>query len=393
MAQDFFCEDDFFDIAQRVKGRVEDPLSLVVSDPAKVQIPDFDFSYKDARPKMAEYNHNDAGKGPELRALIASILSVVDAFGKVDADNITLAPSLTSASLNVLFALSLLRVKMIAIGTPCYYATRLQMDRLGFTANLIPTFEHEGFRLDPGRIPFDCNTLWVTHPIISLTKDFKFDDLQQWLRHQDAARPRYIIIDEAADCKSPARLDIEGLSSKGIEIIRMRSFFKQVNINGQRLAFLVSSKKISQHLAKEAWLSHGGLDRFSMGTVDWVADNQSGYDELKSKMLERCSLEHATLARFIRGSDVSLPVYENGYITSLRIDMREWPEFQSGGHELARERLIEALITSQILPTLAPSMYFAYEPGIERLRLGYLGATAVRERALGKILNHLPVRA
>lgn len=387
-----FHPDDFFEVAERVKRKVDHPANLVALDPSKVDVPTFEFDVQQLSGKLAEYTNNDAGDGPRLRSQLALQIAKDGSFGNLHAENITIAPSLTSASINVLLALKQLGLKKAALASPCYYATKLQMDRIGLEHELLPTYEVECFRLSSDRIGEDANTLWITNPIISLTKNFEFESIDPWLFAKKENKTRYLVIDEAVDCDLPARFDIEGLSSCGVEVLRLRSLFKQVSINGQRLAFIVSSKKMTSVLARETWLSHGGVDRFSISTAEWASKNASDYSDLKATMLLRCKKENSELNRFLRGSNVSLPPYENGYITSLKIDMKKWPAFKKGGHQLAREQLIGSLVRAEILPTLAPSMYFAHEDGVERLRLGYLGATALREKALGRLLDQLPVR-
>lgn len=383
-----FMRDDFFDISARLAEKTDKPINLVTADHTKVEVPNFPFTANEEKERLVAYANNDAGAGLKARQQIVDIIDSKRAFGDIDINNITLAPSITSASMNVLLALSQIGVTSIGLATPCYYATKFQIERVGLQPVLLPTYRSQNFDLSLSNDLSTFDVLWITHPIISLTKDFGLNALPAWFEQNRSGKRKIIVVDEAVDLKPPHVMNVEEFSKYDIEIIRLRSFFKQLSINGQRLSYIVSSKIFSKILSNETWIAHGGVDQFSLSTLGWVLENSGQYDELSGLMLSNCEREYRALHNLLTGSNISIPNYQNGYITSLEIDMRAWRSYQNFGHSAAREDLIEYLLSIDVLPTLAPSMYFAHDDGVERLRLGFLGSTMLREKVLLKMADH-----
>ncbi len=388
MCVPLFMRDDFFDISARLAEKTDKPISLVAADHTKVEVPDFPFTAIEGKKGLVDYANNDTRVGRRARQQIVEIIGRERVFGNIDIHNITLAPSITSASMNVLLTLSQLGVTSIGLATPCYYATKFQIERIGLQPVLLPTYTRQDFNLASSNDLSVFDVLWITHPIISLTKDFAFDQFSAWLEQNQGHKRKIIVIDEAVDCKQPHVMNVEDFFKNDIEIIRLRSFFKQFCINGQRLSYIVSSKSLAEILSHETWVAHGGVDQFSLSTLKWVLDNPDKYDNLSGLMLTNCARECRALQNMLAGTNIRIPDYQNGYITSLEIDMRAWKSYQNAGHAAARKELIDYLLNINVLPTLAPSMYFAHDDGIERLRLGFLGSTMLREKMLLKMVDH-----
>lgn len=384
-----FRPDDFYEIYKYIKIKNEINHNLVSPDTEKIQIPDDITKPRISKKNIVDYNNNYIGSGPNLREMIANRMNFHSAFGNLSADCITLAPSITSASINIIIALLNMGVASVGLATPCYYATKFQLEHFNIKKILlIPSYSQLDYNLNFDSKSLNCEVIWLTHPIISLTKDFFFKQLEQWINHA-TNKKRYLVIDEAVDCKSPTALNTDRYKSRNVEVIRIRSFLKQLSINGQRLAFIIASEDISNEISKESWISHGGIDIFSIESALWAIKNARAHEELCRLMLERCDDERTKIAKLLHGTCMSIPKYQNGYISHIKIDMTNWNVYKTEGHEPSRQKLIDSFATIGLLPTLSPSMYFAHENGTERLRLNYLGSSIKREKVLLKLISQL----
>lgn len=384
-----FLDDDFYKVTEKIHSRNLKTFNLVTASENEVTVPDFGFSMQSRDIHMAEYTNNDAGDGPLIRELISKNLIESECYNDISLSNITLAPSITSASLNVLMALSGNDVSDIYLSTPCYYATKFQIEKLGLNVKLIPTYRKENFSLKLNGDFLKSSVLWITHPIISLTQNFNFNVLFDWVENNNSSKKKFLIIDEAADYQPMHIFDEEYIRENNVEIIRLRSYFKPLSVNGQRFSYIIASHGFTKEIAKWVWSAHGGLDQFSIYTAKWAIQNAEELKNLSFSVHHKCSNRKLQIDKLIRGTDLSLPNFENGYISSICVDMTKWKIYRQHGHFAARNALIDSLANIGIIPTLASSMYFAHENGCERIRIGYLGMPELQNKYILKLIDQL----
>lgn len=366
-----FRADDYFDVIERHFSDGGNYFRPASADNDLVIVPKTLAQSGIVARDLASYNNDDAGLGPNARLALVDVLRGLGETGQ-SMEGITLAPSITSASLNVIFWLISQGFRHVSLETPCYYGTLFQLRQVGLRVSLLPTYFEENYSIPPSARESPGTVYWMTQPRISLAIDQEIETLLDICRSLERNRS-LLVMDEATELKRLALLSRPEFDPYRPFIIRLRSLFKPLAINGQRLAYIQHSDAISGSLKRLVWISHGGLGRHSIETVFWVQRNIKEYLGLREIVLSQCRAQAKSIATALLASSVAMPKYENGYTTSLSFPLAVLSG--KGGplaQPRARERLLEILKSLRVLPTLGASMYFANRDDREQIRLNLL---------------------
>lgn len=363
----FFRPDDYFEVSSEYFDPGKSYFRPAAADDGTVVFPD-DVLKRAINPRSyIPYTNDEFGLGEELRAAVVDILEA-EGEKELSLSSITIAPSITSACINLIFYLRSREINRVLLETPCYYGTKFQLASVGFDTKLIPTFASEGFQI-PKRYHRQVQCVyWVTQPRISIGIDqvtSRLLELCAWLDEYDSL----LVVDEATELKTPplfARKEFDAFRNR---IIRLKSLFKPLAINGQRFAFMIHPPRMAEALKKFVWIAHGGIDRFSSEHVFWARENVGEYNRLKAATLAQCTETALQLQRSLRNSPISLPDYENGYTTAFHLPLSALSGRVPGNE---RQELICICERLGVFPTLGASMYFADEAGNEQIRINLL---------------------
>lgn len=278
----------------------------------------------------------------------------------------TLVPSISTASLAVLFLMRSVGVREVRFETPAYYATIEQADSIGLACRRVPTWRDRNYRWDgsefraAGPAPV---AVWLTQPRYALGIDQDVDaveSLASVLRPGD-----FIVIDETADQGWPTRLHGIREASGGPNLIRIRGIMKPLGLNSLRLAVILHQMEWRAPLQEFQWLVGAALDRYSLqAAAAWSAP-----PGLFQAMLASARGRVAAIRRRLSAlsGSIELSPMDNGYLGVAELD---WSG--SGAPRQALRSALLAFCRERRMPvTLGAAMLFALEPDRERVRLNY----------------------
>ncbi len=344
----YFKQDSYFNPAQSKDSDISDHGLLK----GKLhQIKDF-----------SSYNNDPTASGILAKKKISNLLLELDSID-IHEQEISITPSITSSSFITIKVLQELGVKKIWVETPCYYATLFQAQLLGMKIEYIPSYINNNFNWEVPEIKKN-EAIWITQPRISITKD-QNKALLKKLFSLSKIKQFFIVIDEATELNTPSL--ISQLSDDTHKnIIRLRSVYKPLSINGSRIAYIIHCEDFKQIFQKWVWTFHGGIDVFSINSIPSGISEINQYKNLLSATKYKAKKAFSLLKTNFIGSDFKLIDYENGYTTCLVIKLKN---SKHKTFETERKKLILKLEKSGIIPTLGPSMYFAHDFIHEYIRL------------------------
>lgn len=297
------------------------------------------------------------------------ILDFLNVWDEIDYtyDAVTLCSSVTSGSLVVLACLKNLGVEEILFETPAYFASIDQAEKLGLKVSLLPTYEKDAFLINENHI-LNClsmkKAVWVTQPRFALGTNQSKKELKKVL---NALRPDdYLIIDEATEQYFPSYLN-EFNFRKHKNIIKLRSFFKGMGINGPRIAFISHAEELRNIFEIEIEKMQGSLDYFSL---NFLFDLLSDIEKFKTmlRIANKQVLEnYKTVNLIAMGSLVTPTKIENGYIGSASIDISHL----GMKYLKSREYLLKFCNENHVPVIIGASMKFAIQEEKEFIRLNY----------------------
>lgn len=301
------------------------------------------------------------------------ILDFLNIWDEIDYtyDAITLCSSVTSGSLVVLSCLKSIGVEEIMFETPAYFASIDQAEKLGLKVSLMPTYEKNDFRINENHI-LDClsvkKAVWVTQPRFALGTNQSKKDIKKIL---NVLGPNdYLIIDEATEQYFPSYLNEFNLR-KNKNIIKIRSFFKGMGINGPRIAFISHAEELRSIFEIEIEKMQGSLDYFSL---NFLFDLLSDIEKFKTMLRianEQVVENYKTINLISMGSLVNPTEIENGYIGSASIDISHL----GMKYLKSREYLLKYCNANHVPVIVGASMRFAIQEKKEFIRLNYFNDT------------------
>jgi hypothetical protein len=282
-------------------------------------------------------------------------------------DELTLVPSISTASLAALLLLRSQGVTEILFETPAYYATVEQARTLGLRTGLIASHPDTEYRWDPTTSisrSDEPRALWLTQPRYSLGIDQCVNDLvdlQALMGKRD-----FLIIDETADQAWPSRLAAVPIGSSNPNLIKIRGLTKPLGLNALRLAGLLHAPCWRPALQEFQWLVGGALDRYSLVAAAQMATIPDLFETMLRASRARVAMLHLRLSA-LSGPRLQLTPMRNGYLGTVELCW-ERPEEPSRGRRTA---LLEFCRERRMAITLGSAMLFARHPLRERIRLNY----------------------
>ena len=306
------------------------------------------------------------------RRLIASekepLLAMLSAWDRSSYayEEATLAPSISTASLAILFLLRSAGVREVMFETPAYYATIEQGESIGLACRRVPTWHDLGYQWRC----FDFRpaikapvAVWLTQPRYALGLDQDVDaiaSLESVLRPGD-----FIVVDETCDQGWPTRLHSIRETASGLDLIRIRGITKPIGLNGFRLAVILHRMRWRAPLQELQWLVGAALDRYSLqAAAAWSAP-----PNLFQAMLASARGRVAAVRRRLGAlaGPIELSPMENGYLGVAELN---WGASGASRHAM-RKALLDHCRERRMPVTLGAAMLFALEPDRERIRLNY----------------------
>lgn len=362
---DSFLKDDFFEINKKYFDKIlEDgnnylhPSGFLNTNLSVIEkLEDITINKKN----FVEYHNDSTHNILPYKIIIQNLFNHWDNYS-YDLNELTICHSVTMGSLAVLNYLYKNNIKDIIFETPTYYATIIQAEQMNFNITKIPSYYEQAFN---NCLQIKNNTpkvYWITQPRISLgiNQDIKFiEELIQNLREID-----YLVIDEATELMFPSHLSFT-TKYKNKNIIKIRSIFKGMGLNGPRISIIIHPKKIKKELDLSLWIYQGGIDIFSLELVKKVC-TINYYKTVINTSLNQVLETKKILKKHLLGSCVELSNIQNGYIGTLIVNYKN-----NKNYEENRELLLDLLSKNRIIATLGASMNFALDKRREYIRLNY----------------------
>ena len=163
----------------------------------------------------------------------------------------TLYNSVSTATNAVLIALRRLGAAAAIFQTPAYGVTINQAKQVGYAVTLVPTYYKDGFSspIEAYANSGEYRALtWLTQPRMSLG----FDQDPQFIAGllESMAERDYLVIDEATEQHYPSLLRSLHEHQKSDQVIRIRGLLKPLGLNGLRVAAILHSRALRDHLEK-----------------------------------------------------------------------------------------------------------------------------------------------
>lgn len=315
-------------------------------------------------PSKAELGRYYLDEGDALGARKDAVVNLVSAWEarNVTSEEVTLAHSVSEASLLLLICLRARGVRMIVFETPCYAVTINQAQHLGFHTTGIPTYRSEEFILQFSRdhdAPREPIALWLTQPRMSLGIDQAPDMVAKLLTElQDVD---FLVVDEATERRFPSVLrELHG----DPRLVRIRGFVKGLGLNGVRLSFLLHHANLREPLELAHEVSGGSLDVFSLHFVAALGQDTERFRALCAAVDAQISDLQQAAAALTSGTRVATSNLANGYIGCAFVEL-------AGPYQKARNALLSYCHGRGVPILCGAAMRFATDQRYEPVRLNY----------------------
>jgi len=326
----------------------------------------FGFGLESVRSYTSDY---DGGLRNE-KAVIAAALGRWDGQDYRN-DDLSLCSSATSASLATLaYIRHVCGIEDIVFETPCYFASYGQAQYLSFNVTLAPTYLDSSFNMDIEYVSAERpKVVWITQPRFGLGTNYDVGHLDLIL---DSMRKRdLLVIDEATEQLTPAHLAPYN-HTRDRRIIKIRSPFKGMGINGPRISTIIHGEHRRRQLQLVREQVQGSLDIFSLDfAVKLLADPERFFAMLGTANRQITELHRRLSVRSL-GTRVSMSLMQNGYIGSASVsyDATDQPYLQK------REQFLRHCAKHGMPVILGANMHFAIDPAREFVRLSYFSGEA-----------------
>lgn len=366
-----FLEDDYFSIVKKYFSFDKDyfnPARIEPSSIAKIE----SFLPNLNNDTLVQYHNDDTSLGQSSREVFANLIS--ETAGLTYTPNeVTLAPSITSASLLVIEFLKREGIENIWVETPCYYATILQFECLRMDYRLIPTYLESGFSWNTDKIDLKKGkqAIWITHPRISLSMSQTLEKIILLCKLLERDNG-FLIVDEATEISTHGLFSAKELLPYRERIIRLKSIFKPFGINGPRIASILHPERYSENLKRWTWTFHGGIDAMSIKILKNLNAFKNDYKmlgEVTTRQITECYNMANRMTK--KNESIAIVPYSGGYTAVLILKLFN-KKVSIESFLQKREKLILTLEGESVFPTLGASMHFAYDGMHEFLRINYL---------------------
>lgn len=360
-----FIEDDFFEINKKYFDRIiKDKNSFLYPSGflnTKISMLDKLNDITISKKNYVEYHNDSTSNIRPYKEIIQDIFNQWDKH-TYSFDELTICHSVTIGSIVILDFLYKNGIRDIVFETPTYYATLIQAEQMNFNIIKVPSYYNDNFlnslNSQKSNTP---KAYWITQPRISLgtNQDINYIiNLIEGLRDQD-----YLIIDEATEIMFPSHLSFT-TKYKNKNIIKIRSLFKGMGLNGPRISTIIHPIHIKNELNLSLWIYQGGLDIFSLEFLKKIS-NIDYFKTILSTSLTQVLETKKILKKNLIGSNIELSNIQNGYIGTLIF------RYKNNNYFKNRKLLLNLLSNNRTVVTLGSSMNFALDKEREFIRLNY----------------------
>ena len=283
-------------------------------------------------------------------------------------DDITLVPSISSASFAVLLLLKSLEVGSVYFETPAYYATFAQAYSIGLRTRKIPSDHSDNYEWDIGSIPRHRSNpiaIWLTQPRYGLGTNQSVSRVRALL---GSIGPKdFVVVDESADQAWPTFLSDIVTNSSNHQFIRIRGFTKPLGLNAIRMAVIIHTSCWRRALREALWTVGGALDHYSLAAAVHMAQQPELFCSMLVAARHRVHTVHRRLSTLSVDQILTLSPMENGYLGSAILSWNK----THGNRTTRRNNLLEFCRELRMPVTLGAAMLFAHDNMRERIRLNY----------------------
>lgn len=292
-------------------------------------------------------------------------------------DDITMCGSATGASLTVLAYLkNVLGINRVCFETPCYFASLKQAQFFGYRVTMLPTYFPD-FKLDTSQLMTDePKVIWLTQPRFGLGTNYDltlFDQILQALGKKDV-----LVVDEAAESCFPSHLAKYNFSLDP-RIIKIRSPFKGIGINGPRISMIIHGDVHRHQMQNTLEQVQGSMDVFSLNFAKTIFEKKGVYRSLIAAAQGQVLNSHKKLKTAVIGTKLKLSLMESGYIGSVSINY----DNDELGYTKKREALLKYCALNKMPVILGSTMNFAKDNDREHIRISYFNKTEKLVDAIG----------
>lgn len=278
----------------------------------------------------------------------------------------TLCTSATMASLISLVFLKRKGVKRIIFETPSYFASIIQAQLLDFEVILIPTYFKNNYKFDlPIKYLNDktAKAIWLSQPRFALGKNQSVNEIINL--YSQLKKDDFIVIDEANEHLFPSITnEINPMTYS--KIIKFRSLFKPLGLNGPRISCIFHNSLYRGMFEDAMDIMQGGIDYNSIMLAERLYSNPSQLECCLQTVHKQIMDLKQKSEVIIQNTKLTLSQLENGYLGTLHIHFNNDLSIDCNRTDLL---LYCKKIKMPII--LGSSMYYAFEPNIEHIRLNY----------------------
>ncbi|HKC68717.1 MAG TPA: aminotransferase class I/II-fold pyridoxal phosphate-dependent enzyme [Bacteroidia bacterium] len=300
----------------------------------------------------------------QLNPIKKNITPMMSAWENIElsTENITLCHSATVGSAIALAFLISKGIKTVILETPCYFATFYQAQAFGMNIIRIPTFKEDDFNFSVPHEIISKNSpcaIFITQPRTALGTNQNVQHLINLVKQLD--EKSYLIIDEATEQLFPSSLHELNFNAFH-NVIKIRSMFKGLGINGVRLACLIHHEKHRKQIAEEMEVMQGALDLHSLKLAMKMGENVERFKSLLGVANNQVISLRKKAELQIKRSNCEVSPIINGYIGCAIIKLPS---------ENRRNEFLEYCANSRMPVIIGSSMGFARHKGYEFVRLNY----------------------
>jgi aspartate/methionine/tyrosine aminotransferase len=277
-------------------------------------------------------------------------------------ENITLCHSATVGSAISLAFLISKGIKNIIFETPNYFATYYQAVTFGLNIIRIPSYQTEDYQINISEDilkKYSPYAIFLTQPrtALGINQDSnRLQNLSEIISDKD-----FIIIDEATEQIFPSTLSTFNFQ-KCKNVIKIRSVFKGMGVNGLRLAYIIHHDTYRSQIAEEMEVMQGALDINGLKIAIEVASDITRFQHLLSIANSQVVELRKKAQLRVLNSNCELSKIVNGYIGSVAIKLTA---------EKKRSDFIKYCAGMRMPIIIGSSMGFAKHNDLEFVRLNY----------------------
>jgi histidinol-phosphate/aromatic aminotransferase/cobyric acid decarboxylase-like protein len=309
-------------------------------------------------------------EGDTLGPLKAHILRLIGFWEDrpVGDDEVTLYNSVSTGTAAVLIALRRLGVRTIVFETPAYGVTINQARHSGYRIELAPTYFRDGFaaRLErPAAAKAGGTAYWLTQPRMSLGIDQEVSAVSELL--DGLGTDDYLVIDEATEQRCPSLLRALAGAANSERLLRIRGVLKPLGLNGLRLACVIHHESRRESLENTQDVTGASLDLYSLEAGAEMGRRPEQFFSMLSAANRQVTELRKKVELLTSGTGVVVSHLVNGYMGAAFVPLR-------GGRRKYRqnkEALLGHCLSHRMPIILGASMYFAFDPEWEQVRLNY----------------------